>query len=382
MPIVRATDTLGARLSRWFAPLEAPGSLPAGFRLASWDGEQGLTLQFSGPGSRLEIEVERADPDRPCFARTREFNVYYDLAGGASPTLSDAEREVLASVVALLRAREDEVSAPVLDPAGRRVFVRELEVRRALVPDGPDAYYFNPYVGCMLACPFCYASHRGAFSRSLDGQPEAEWGKWVDVKLNAPEIVAEEVRRLTPGVVRISPIITDPYQPLERRYRITRKCLAALVGTDFVPVVLTRSSLVMEDVPLLARCTRGTLGMSICTDDDAIRARFEPATDSIPARVDALRAAKAAGLRTFAVVQPMLPMDPAALATLLAPVVEAVRIGPRFERARVLPIYGDIGRLDAADEPWERQTFATLSRELTARGVAVNPTTPEWSFLK
>jgi DNA repair photolyase len=212
------------------------------------------------------------------------------------------------------------------------------------------------------------------------GLPRAPWGKWVDVKINAPAVLARELGEHEPGTVRMSPIVTDPYQPIERRYRITRGCLEVMQPTAYRPVVLTRSSLVREDLPLLARCHEAIVGVSIPTDDEEVLAALEPGTEPVRARVETLRAIREAGLTTFAILQPMLPLDPARLVELLAPWAQAVRIGPLFEKPRVRAIYERLGRTEALDDAWERATFGDLRARFEARGVPVNPTFAPWSL--
>jgi DNA repair photolyase len=375
--IARSQEVLRARIDRWLAPLRSPGALPHDFRIDELETEQGITLWLSSPRRRLRIELERADASRPCFATTKVFNVYYDAADGAA----DGATDVIDAVVRVVRAHEDELQLSDVASDGRSD-VREIEVDRGLVHEGDGAYYANPYVGCMLACPFCYASHRAAFSRALDGRTAAPWGKYVDVKINLPAVVAREARVLPPGTVRMSPIVTDPYQPIERRYRITRGVLRALEGTGFTPIVLTRASLVCEDLPLLASFPRAFLGVSIPTDDDAVRSAFEPATESIAARIRTLGAARQAGLVTFAIVQPMLPLAPAKLVDLLTGLVDAVRIGPLFERERALPTYRALGLLPSSSEAAERATFEELRGRFEARGIRVNPEDAQWRFLR
>ncbi len=379
MPVTRSSEGLRARLE---ALVSALGSRRDDWRIDEWEAEQGITLTLRSGSRALVGELEAADLTRPCFATTRLFNVYYRRRGEDRRDLMADERDVLDSLVAALRREEEGlvVVPPRAETTGS-VQVRELEVSRALVREGPGAYYLNPYVGCLLACPFCYAQHRADFSRSLEGLSPQPWGRWLDVKVNAPEVLAEEVRRLPPGLVRMSPIITDPYQPIERRYRVTRRCLEVLAGSDFTPVVLTRASSVLEDIELLRRCRGAVVGMSVPTDDDAVRTAFEPATEPIEERLETLRALKEAGLRTFGVIQPMLPMTPERLAEKLAPHVDAVRIGPLYEKLRVAKALATVGRREFLDEAWERATYEALKRALEARGVPVNPEGPAWSFL-
>jgi DNA repair photolyase len=380
--VARVAESLRGKVAELLATMQTGEALPAGWKLEEWETEEGIRLLFRGGPRAVAIELEAADPSRPCFATTRRFNVYYSLHDRKESRLDPGERALIERVVAILRDRE--VRLPIAEAASeeasRRIAIREIEVDRALVREKPGMYYLNPYVGCMLACPYCYAIHRADFSRSLEGLPRAEWGRWVDVKANAPEVLAAELARLPPGTVRMSPIVTDPYQPIERKYRITRRCIEAMAGTDFTPIVLTRSSLVLEDLNLLRSCKNVLVGASIPTDDDAVREAFEPGTESIDARVAMLGALREAGLTTFAIVQPMLPLDPERLVDKLSKVARAVRIGPMFEKQRTAEVFQKLGRPDAASEGWERATFEDLKRRFEQKGVPVNPTFPPWSL--
>jgi DNA repair photolyase len=139
--------------------------------------------------------------------------------------------------------------------------------------------------------------------------------------------------------------------------------------------------MILEDLELLQRCHGAVVGMSVPTDDDAIRGAFEPGTESIETRLATLTELKKAGLRTFGIIQPMLPMNPDRLVELLSPHVSAVAIGPLNEKPRVQKVFTQLGRAEVLDEQWEWQTFQHLQRGFAARGVLVNPKTPEWSFL-
>src|SRR6185369_2391155 len=149
----------------------------------------------------------------------------------------------------------------------RDTMVRTIAVDRVLMREARDQYYINPYVGCMIACPFCYVIDRADFSRRLQGLPELPWGQHLDVKINAAEVLRREVPGQR-GTVRMSPILTDPYQPAERRYRITRQCLEVLLDSELAPVVLTRAPRILDDLPLLQRFRRLLVGFSIPTDMD------------------------------------------------------------------------------------------------------------------
>lgn len=367
--IERAERTqLAETFRRWLAGM----TLPPGWQLASLEAEQGIALGFRGPKGRLLVELDVRDETRGCYGHTERLNVYYSRVDRLRRDLDAEEHTIMRAVLQRVAAHEHELppaTAAEVDP--QRVHVRELTVDHALVTEGPGVSYVNPYVGCLLACPYCYAMHRADASRLLSGDPVVPWGKWLDVKVNLPEVLASELPRHEPGVVRMSPIVTDPYQPIERRYRITRRCLDVLAGTGFVPMILTRSAVVLDDLERLAAFPRALVGLSIPTDDDAMRAVFEPKTPSIDERLAALRALHTAGIATFVVIQPMLPMDPARLVEAVAPFVHAVRIAPMYEKPRSAPLYRAVGREDAATDAWERATFEELRVAFEARGLPV-----------
>ncbi|MCK4915123.1 MAG: radical SAM protein, partial [Candidatus Eisenbacteria sp.] len=96
-------------------------------------------------------------------------------------------------------------------------------------------YAINPYLGCEHGCAYCYATFMARFSDIKD-----EWGSFVGVKENAPEVLRKEIPRRRPGVVSFG-TVCDAYQPVEERYGITRSCLEAFIGADGFEVgVLTK----------------------------------------------------------------------------------------------------------------------------------------------
>ncbi len=272
----------------------------------------------------------------------------------------------------MVRDREARLPAADRPAADRPTIVREVLVDRLLMREGHDQYYINPYVGCMIACPFCYVIDRADFSRRLEGLPELPWGRYLDVKINAAEVLRREMASAPRGLVRMSPILTDPYQPAERRYRITRQILEVLVDTDLAPVVLTRAPRILDDLELLARFKRVLVGFSIPTDADEYRRIFEPHADPIEERVEALRALHAAGIRTFAVIQPVLPMNADRLIDVIAPFVHAVRLDRMYFGERVKHFYDEHGLGRYATEAYADDAIARLTAGFAARGVLVD----------
>lgn len=366
-PVSRDLDRIAAEL---FAPFLRGELVPSGWRLLNWDTEQALCLTFQRGETALLLELEERNPALDCYARTARFNVCVRRQFEEGD-LSAADRALVDAVLEVVRAREAALPAPPRPAAGRKMQVREIRVERLLMREGRDQFYINPYVGCMIACPFCYVMDRADFSRGLEGLAQVPWGQFLDVKVNAAEVLRREVREVGRGIVRMSPIVTDPYQSAERHYRITRQCLEVLLDTEIAPVVLTRAPRILDDVALLGRFRRALVGFSIPTDDDAYRAIFEPNADPIDERLAALRALHAAGVRTFAVIQPMLPMDPERLVAQLAPYVCAVRIDRLYVGERVRAVYDRHGLGAYYADAYADDTLRRLTAGFRARGVVV-----------
>lgn len=178
--------------------------------------------------------------------------------------------------------------------------VREVSCSTALSPSslpGLD-YALNPYRGCAIGCVYCYSP-----SVLREVRP---WGRFVDVKRNIPAVLAKELKRSRRGVVGVG-TVTDGYQPLEPRYRLTRYCLEQLARFDFPVSVQTKSSLVLRDLDVLRRIRDVEVGVTITTLDEAMRRRFEPFSSPSARRLETLRKLNAEGVRTWAFVGPILP---------------------------------------------------------------------------
>ncbi len=354
-----------------FAPL-IDGPLPPGWRLISWDSEQGLCVTLQRGSRTLLVELEERDDTRGCYARTTRFNVCVRSMFEAAAPVDESQRRFIDRVVKLVQRRERRLPTVERAESTRASVVREITVDRALIPEGPGQYYFNPYVGCMIGCAFCYVQERADFSRGLEGLPRLEWGRYVDVKVNAAEVLRREVEVHPPGIVRMSPILTDPYQPIERRFRITRQALEVFLGAGFTPVILTRGARIVEDLELLRRFPSAAVGFSIPTDDDSVRAAFEPGADAVEERFEALAACHAAGVSTFAVIQPVLPMNVDCLVEKLAPIVQAVRVDRMHDIARFRHLYEAAGLQHALEPTFFDEMLEALRKGFAQHGVTVD----------
>lgn len=261
--------------------------------------------------------------------------------------------------------------------------VREVSCRSALSPSSLPGlrYALNPYRGCAIGCLYCYAP--------AVIHEERPWGRFVDVKRNAPAVLARELKRAKPGVVGIG-TVTDGYQPLEGRYQVTRYCLDVLLRAQFPVSIQTKSSLVLRDLDRILRFEDAEVGMTVTTMDDAARRRFEPFSSPTPSRLETLRTLNEAGVRTWAFVGPILPeTTERTLEPLLVGIQESGTRRVLYDRLRfrpgvwerVAPAADDAGvgpaYLVARDEPWVARSVEAriegLGRDL---GLAVEAAFP------
>lgn len=226
----------------------------------------------------------------------------------------------------------------------REVTANQIVIKSKL-PKAP--YVINPYTGCHFGCVYCYAD----FMRRFGGHSTERWGEFVDVKMNAADLLVGDVGA---GKDILLSSVTDPYQPLEARYKLTRSILERLVALHPQPTIgiLTKSALVTRDLDIIRRFADCTVGFSIATLDDRVRRALEPVTPPIEKRLGALRETASAGIRTYAFVSPIMPY-----LTDISAIVSAVRESAGFLMFENLNVRGSIwGRLRVALE----QLDATL----------------------
>ena len=183
----------------------------------------------------------------------------------------------------------------------------------------------NPYMGCVHRCTFCYVR---AFERRADRPSDERYGQSIRVKVNVAEVLARELAR--PGWKREGVAVgaaTDPYQPAEGKYRLTRGCIQAFGAARTPFSIITRGPMIVRDVDVLQQAaTRAEVDItfSIPTLDAEIWRKTEPGTAPPRQRLRALRLLVDAGIDVGVGMAPILPGlsdDPA----LLADVVRAAR---------------------------------------------------------
>jgi DNA repair photolyase len=166
----------------------------------------------------------------------------------------------------------------------------------------------NPYMGCAHRCAFCYV--RG-FERRADRPSDDRYGTSVRVKLNVVEALRAELARRSwrRELVAIG-AATDPYQPAEGRYRLTRGCIVALGAARTPFSIITRGPLVVRDVDVLADAARRVdvmVSVSIATLDEAVSSRLEPGVAPPRQRLRAIRTLTDAGIAAGVALAPVLP---------------------------------------------------------------------------
>ena len=185
--------------------------------------------------------------------------------------------------------------------------INEVKAKSILNPSRISGvtYAINPYVGCQHACAYCFAR----FMTRYTGHHGEAWGSFVDVKVNAPRILQQQLRRrrkTTKDPVLFSSV-TDAYQPLERRYRVTRSCIELLSRYEFPISILTKSDLVLRDVELLGGHSENEVGMTIISLDEKVRRVFESGAVVSKRRLKALQEISGQGIRTYGFVGPIIP---------------------------------------------------------------------------
>ena len=185
------------------------------------------------------------------------------------------------------------------------MIIKEIKAKSILTKSKlPESdYCINPYVGCFHGCKYCYAR----FMKRFTGHPEP-WGEFVDIKINAVELLKHRLNSMKniSGIALLGSV-SDAYQPLEKKYRITRRLLKELLASDFSVSILTKSDLVIRDIDILKQFKNCTVGLTITAMDDKVRAKIEPRASPVEKRIDALRKLHENGISTYAFVGPIIP---------------------------------------------------------------------------
>ncbi len=168
---------------------------------------------------------------------------------------------------------------------------------RSRIP-GVD-YTICPYIGCGHQCIYCYVRFMGFVKE--------EWDRSLYVKTNAIEILKKQALKVKEKSRISISTATDPYQPIEKRYALTRSILKELMPYNLSVSILTKSALVIRDIDILKDMPDVEVGLTITTTDEQAKMVFEPYASSIKERFFALESLKKAGIRTWMFIGPILP---------------------------------------------------------------------------
>ena len=189
------------------------------------------------------------------------------------------------------------------------VTYREVGVKSALnaVKGMPFDWSLNPWSGCAHSCVYCFA--RAYHARYREKNVGADFDRNVEVRVNIADILRKELRRPRDGSLAIG-TATDPYQPIEGKYRLTRRCLEALVDHPMPTSIVTKGPLVVRDIDVLKKLderTELTVYFSVpCVDEEVVR-RTDPGTAPPRQRLRALRMLREAGIDAAVLCMPVLP---------------------------------------------------------------------------
>lgn len=256
------------------------------------------------------------------------------------------------------------------------IFLRDTSrtiIARNDSPDVPFSASINPYRGCEHGCIYCYArpSHEYlGFSAGLDFETK------IMVKENAPELLRAELMlpKWEPQMLAISGV-TDCYQPIERKLKLTRRCLEVLLEFRNPVGIVTKNQLVARDADILSELAKFDCAMvmlSVTTLDESLRKVMEPRTSHPRARLDAVRKLTDAGVPCGVMVAPVIPgLTDSEMPEILAEAAKAGAISAGYVPLR-LP-----GAVAPLFEKWLEQHFPNrvnrvMNRIKSIRGGKVN----------
>ena len=192
------------------------------------------------------------------------------------------------------------------DISRRNIVYRYVNVKTGLIKTRLPEYTYsiNPYFGCSFACIYCYAI-KYFYIKNIP----YDWGTYVEIKVNLPDILKRELRRISLSnndIIGIG-VSTDPYQPIEAKVKITRKILDILVKREASISIQTKSPLVLRDIDLLKRSRNVDVGFTITTLNDELAKAIEPYAPKPSSRLKAIKKLSEQGIYTWIFIGPILP---------------------------------------------------------------------------
>jgi len=181
-------------------------------------------------------------------------------------------------------------------------------LNRCTVARMPFTWTINPYRGCEFACKYCYARYTHEFMEMRDG---VEFEKKIFVKQHAAALLRRELRQVKPGEEIAIGTATDPYQPAEKRFEVTRAILEEMARHRGLEVgIVTKSNLILRDVDLLQQVSRANklfVNLTITTLNADLARILEPRAPRPDLRLDAMRRLNEAGVDAGVICAPVLP---------------------------------------------------------------------------
>ncbi len=179
------------------------------------------------------------------------------------------------------------------------MIIKEISIKEYLTKSNLPAsdYVINPYVGCPHGCKYCYAS----FMKRFTGHKE-EWGTFIDIKRSENKI---NLNKISKKSVFLSSV-TDCYNPLEEKYKLTRNILEQLINSDCYLSISTKSKLILRDIDLLKKIKNLSVSISINTLDEDFRKDMDNAS-TIEERLNTLKELHNNGIHTVLFMSPIFP---------------------------------------------------------------------------
>lgn len=272
---------------------------------------------------------------------------------------------------------------------GKKIRILEVEAKHALSKSGlPELdYALNPYLGCLHACLYCFAidftSHREA---------RENWGNTIAVKINLLDVLKREIVSRRRGMVGVA-TITDPYQAIEGKYRLTRRSIKLLLENGFRVTVQTKSPLVTRDIDLFSGHRNSTdVGITVTSMDRKTSEIIEPGSPDPLARVNALERLVSEGVHTWMFVGPIMRGINDGTDNLSAVVTAAANSGTRIIFDKFQMYSGassliqkagiDLSQLSNthADSTWWKSTRTLIESICDKQGVQCTYQPEEWKF--
>ena len=275
-----------------------------------------------------------------------------------------------------LHLERDQDWDPEEDPSPRTMFLRDASATIINYNDSPDIGFdasINPYRGCEHGCIYCYArpTHEYlGFSAGLDFESK------IMVKENAPDLLRKELAspKWKPQVIAMSGV-TDCYQPVERRLKLTRRCLEVLAEFRNPVGIVTKNHLVTRDADVLTELAAhqaAVVFISLTTLDDALARKLEPRTSSPAQRLAAMEKLSKEGIPVGVLTAPVIPaLNDHEMPTVIASAVDA---GARFAGYVTLRLPHGLGPLfeDWLARHYPDRKEKVLNRLKAIRGGRIN----------